>query len=378
MTELISLPELDDGPTDIRLEALFQLTKHDIPSTLGFVEDHTLKRKARDLGHLIDEYTSAQTQSPIMHKRLTTSSVASWIYHTNQIEHAGLATEGDTEALLFGKRQSVNSREDKEVLQTLSLLKKTYDISNHFSTNKDLFHIDSNVLKSWHQVLFDGIFSDAGEFRVDGRQSTTTEGDRHVFPHHALVKKSISNLCVILNNCRREMITKYQDTHNRVLYSFALAAFAQFHFVDIHPFTDGNGRMCRFLSKRFLDWVCPVPFPQFVSRTLYLKALDDCRKELPKNAPKPLLILLLDTAIEHYQYLLKLITQKSYTVLCACDSKELIELCREHNFSDEDLHQLLQTFANSKAGETFEFGASDKTQWRVKHFFDIDAAFDEL
>ncbi|PRP73342.1 hypothetical protein PROFUN_11903 [Planoprotostelium fungivorum] len=95
--------------------------------------------------------------------------------------------------------------------------------------------------------------------------------------------------------------TEMTDGTDRVLKTFAIAAFAQFHFVDLHPFVDGNSRICCFISKRIIDHVCPVPFPMFRDRRKYINALQQARTfQDPIEAPKTLCSLLLSEAIDHY------------------------------------------------------------------------------
>jgi hypothetical protein len=81
---------------------------------------------------------------------------------------------------------------------------------------------------------------------------------------------------------------------------FALAAFAQFHLLDIHLFPDGNGRISRLVSKHILDSVMVFPFPMFEDREVYLSTLTN-RDGI--DAPKELMRLMLDEALTHYKTL---------------------------------------------------------------------------
>lgn len=381
MIDLVRIPELDDGPKDTILDQLFHrhYDSYGVTSTngqdlcssiLGFANDQSLKMKSRELEALISEFISLQNDDASSDELQSTafSSIVSCVFHSNKIEFAGMSTERETgelvERYLSRREESqqqqhyLNSYEtaEREVIQMFQLLQSTFKSSDLHTRDSRAFHMDCNVFKQWHKALFDGILDDAGEFRIDGRQTTTMSGDRHVFPHHTIVKKSLSNLCLLLNDCRREVMSKYQENQNRVLYSFALAAFAQFHFVDIHPFSDGNGRMCRLISKRFVDWVCPVPFPQFtVSRDIYLRTVNECRRERPDNTPRPLLVLLLDAAIQHYRRLLQDLTQQSVIAMCACSEEELTQLCKEHELPETDTQQILSTFASTESGDSFDF-----------------------
>eukprot|EP01094_Clydonella_sp_ATCC50884_P007570 TRINITY_DN16769_c0_g1_i1.p1 TRINITY_DN16769_c0_g1~~TRINITY_DN16769_c0_g1_i1.p1 ORF type:complete len:204 (-),score=26.88 TRINITY_DN16769_c0_g1_i1:93-680(-) len=87
-------------------------------------------------------------------------------------------------------------------------------------------------------------------------------------------------------------------TKASIVLSLSIAAFLQFHFVDIHPYGDGNGRLCRVLSKMMLDEVFPVPLPQFRNRQSYIDALERCRST---RTTRPLFDLLLDSAICKYE-----------------------------------------------------------------------------
>jgi hypothetical protein len=123
--------------------------------------------------------------------------------------------------------------------------------------------------------------------------------ETHTYPHHSTLASSLSFLTALLSTLQRQLeATHKAPSYRRVLYQFAYAAFAQYHFVDIHPFVDGNGRLCRFLSKFILDAVCPLPVPMFEDRDAYFNALR--RAVDPTSAPLRLLQLLLSSAVQFY------------------------------------------------------------------------------
>jgi len=112
-------------------------------------------------------------------------------------------------------------------------------------------------------------------------------------------------------------LSKAKNQDDLVVKLFFLAAFVQFHFVDVHPFLDGNGRMCRFLSKFILDQVCPIPFPMFKDREEYFSTLTNGRNEKdPLNCPKHLLNLLFESAIQYYKEIISTHFDNGFDILC--------------------------------------------------------------
>lgn len=117
--------------------------------------------------------------------------------------------------------------------------------------------------------------------------------------------------------------TDYYQT----LTCIALAALIQFHFVDQHPFIDGNGRMCRILNKVILDWVLPVPIPMFDDRNEYIQSLVEGRQEeLAVNCPQRLMKLLLKSAINHYTDMIKASTELVFDVLIVASSADQLNV----------------------------------------------------
>jgi len=121
-------------------------------------------------------------------------AVSKWIHCTNKIEFAGMASEGDTEALITGHRRSSNTIGEREVLQTFQLLKSTY--SKNVDPAQHSF--DLNALKKWQDSLRLYLAMEStGNFR-SGRvisDPVTPDGDPHIYPHHSVVPRAIERLC---------------------------------------------------------------------------------------------------------------------------------------------------------------------------------------
>ncbi|KAJ3225647.1 hypothetical protein HDU81_007752 [Chytriomyces hyalinus] len=238
-------------------------------------------------------------------RRTAAKSVAAWVHATNEIEFAGMPALRDTEAVIqAGTAGLANpSRSEREVLRTLDLIQCCYEpeILNH-PKPATLLSVDLEKFKLFHQVLMTNILSTAGQFRTFGAE--TSNGDSiHKYLHHSSIKIALTNLGYILHRLMKGAEEIVSDPADVMLVAFALASFGQFHFADIHPFEDGNGRICRYLSNRILDWVLPFPFPMFNDRDRYLSTLIHGRNLPALEAPKQLLELLLDNAIEYYKAL---------------------------------------------------------------------------
>jgi len=311
-TELTSLlADLDNGPPESVLTKLQNAIVTErgslLEKCLGFAEEY--KFKAQELGSHIADYEGIL---PKIRHGLITQTVSQWIFATNKIESTGLSTEGETLKFLQEK-MAPNSREEREVQYTYELLKTSYDPNRKLSAGI----LDVSKLLQWHRVLATGedsgsvVLPEPGKFRKAGASAHAIlelNEPLHLYPHHTAVPILVDQLGAVLYELGKLIEQRYQEGYQVILYRFALAAFAQFHFVDIHPFVDGNGRLCRFISKYVLDGVCPVPFPMFPPsmRTEYLRCLIGGRRsENPRDAPAQLMGLLLECATTHFSQLVK-------------------------------------------------------------------------
>ena len=151
-------------------------------------------------------------------------------YHSNSIEGSTL-TEPDTAAVLF----------DNIALPDKSLTEQL-EAKNHQTALNYLFEhllndgiIDENLIMKLHSILMNGIRSDAGSYRNHGVRIT---GVYLPTANYMSIHRLIG-----------EMINKLTTQTGDII---SLSASIHATFEQIHPFSDGNGRIGRLLMNAML------------------------------------------------------------------------------------------------------------------------------
>lgn len=170
---------------------------------------------------------------------LTRTNLVKSTYASNRIEGNPLS-ESEVTNLLLGDRVPVN-RDEKEVVNYFAILK-------HLNSYKDTT-ITVETIVSLHKQLMTGVDTIAGHIRdvqvVVGHYKKE-QGDvslrvKHNPPYHkkAEIERALAELLA------------WVETSGQLP---AVIAAGLFHhqFVYIHPFEDGNGRLCRILTAVWL------------------------------------------------------------------------------------------------------------------------------
>ena len=151
-------------------------------------------------------------------------------YHSNSIEGSTL-TEPDTAAILF----------DNAALPDKSLTEQL-EAKNHQTALNYLFDyilkgekIDENLILKLHSILMNGIRPDAGAYRNHGVRIT---GVNLPMANHMSVRKLTGEVLALATE-------KTKDT-------IGLSALVHAKFEQIHPFSDGNGRIGRLLMNAMI------------------------------------------------------------------------------------------------------------------------------
>ncbi|MFA4936800.1 MAG: Fic family protein [Patescibacteria group bacterium] len=151
-------------------------------------------------------------------------------YHSNSIEGSTL-TELDTAAILFDNA----ALPDKSLTEHLEAKNHQTALNYLFAHISQAQKIDESLILKLHSILMNGIRSDAGSYRNHAVRIT---GVNLPTANYLSVPKLIAEVI-------RRAVSSTKDI-------IALSAGVHSHFEQIHPFSDGNGRMGRLLLNAML------------------------------------------------------------------------------------------------------------------------------
>jgi Fic family protein len=142
---------------------------------------------------------------------------------------------GKVEAISAGKPVPVSELEQLEVRNALD----AYAMLRSF----DPFTMDS-LLSAHAQLMRDGLVINPGRFRESPVEVYITENRTRPMPHQDKVPSMMEQLFRYLYESDDSVLMKSVRFH--------------FDFVNIHPFTDGNGRTARLWQTRLLMEYHPI------------------------------------------------------------------------------------------------------------------------
>lgn len=184
------------------------------------------------------------------------------IYHSNRIEGNRL-TYGETRQIIKDNgiipgKPSIDQQETRNLSAALDFAQEVaFDRSQPLT---------QNFLRQFHAILMEGISEDAGRYR---NTQNIIKGSSHSTPDAFLVRQFMTELSDYLLSV----------TTNSAPFSESpifVAALAHAQFVQIHPFSDGNGRTARALMNLILrrNGYPPSIIPED-DRPRYIDALED-------------------------------------------------------------------------------------------------------
>ncbi len=151
-------------------------------------------------------------------------------YHSNSIEGSTL-TEADTKAVIF----------DNVALRNKTLIEQI-EAKNHQTALNYLFEyiankgkINENLILKLHSILMNGIRSDAGFYRNHGVRIV---GVNLPTTNYVRVPDMINSIVLDIGKMSKDIVCVTTNIHSR--------------FEQVHPFSDGNGRIGRLIMTAML------------------------------------------------------------------------------------------------------------------------------
>jgi Fic family protein len=152
-------------------------------------------------------------------------------YNTNRIEGSTL-TEDETGAILFDNI-TIPNRDIIEHLEVKNHQSALYFMLNYFFQYS--YKIDETLILKLHSKLMNGIRKDAGSYR---NHAVRIVGAYVPTANYLKVPQLMKELIKDINKKDSDIIAKIAKIHSR--------------FEQIHPFSDGNGRVGRLIMAAML------------------------------------------------------------------------------------------------------------------------------
>lgn len=247
------------------------------------IEPHELEEKTKKLKQLQKQF--AQPFSLIMSRKdIYDDFLLSLTYNTNSIEGSTF-TEPDVKAVLFDD-VTIANKSVREHLEAKNHQAALGFVMSWIRDN-DTSGIDEEFIKHVHQVLMNGIMHNAGVYR---NHNVRIAGVNVPTSNHLSISTHMSVFVDFFNQHQDELQNKVKhiaQTHAR--------------FEQIHPFSDGNGRVGRLLMliHAFKYNLAPILIKK-TRKQAYYTYLEEAQV---KNNTVPLISFMYDALFEGYKLL---------------------------------------------------------------------------
>ena len=180
-----------------------------------------------------------------------------FVWHSNKLEGTlppGIS-QGDTHAILKNMYSKTNDIElpkndgERQLVQHLLAYKNLCEsgVSNGSPLSEEL-------IRDTHKTLMDRLLTEENQpIQAGAYRCISMRAGKYTFPDHSTIPEAMKSIVAEYNR-------KAASSHD----TYELASWLLFKVASLHPFEDGNGRLCQLLSCYSL-MRDGLPFPLTIS-----------------------------------------------------------------------------------------------------------------
>ena len=232
-------------------------------------------------------------------KKVREQSVVNFIFHVNKEEEHGLCTRSETKHFLRScssesRRNSTRlfSLKEQETLNLRNAYENLVDKIEREERTCDYGLLEASLLQETHRLILQDVPLPKG-FTKPGTMSnkprvTEFRGEIYHYAHPEDMESAVVNLLdkynFLFDSCTKDGLKSFEGLYN----FFKTCAWILMELLDLHPFSDGNGRLCRILCSYSLSKLNPFPTPIYnvwtdSSKDDYIEALVQARTSPGKH-----------------------------------------------------------------------------------------------
>jgi hypothetical protein len=164
--------------------------------------------------------------------------------------------------------------------------------------------LELGLVKEVNTIILEGVKPSEG-CTIPGKISnkdrcTDYDGEVYYYADPDGLTDKVSALLDNYNDLIKYYVKREDNLKDKIYNMFKICGFLLFELLDLHPFSNGNGRLCRVLCDYILSSMTPFPTPIYngwseSKKDDYFKALVDARKPESPRHPTILTTMIIES-----------------------------------------------------------------------------------
>ena len=243
-----------------------------------------------------------------------------FILHVNMEEEKGFSTYEETDTFLKNCHdKGITSKSQQETLNVKKAYEHLLDKIKREELPSDYGLMAMSLLQETHRILLEDVPLGDGRTKpgIFSNQRRKAEGEWYEYPYLPEAEQMENAVTRLLDGCNKrfDLCTKHGlKDFDDFYFLFKTCAWLLFELLDLHPFGEGNGRLCRILSSYLLSTFSPFPTPVYnvwtdSTKYDYQKALYDTRNTDERH-PTALTTMIIECSYHGWKHFFQRLEEK--------------------------------------------------------------------